>query len=58
MADDKRNTGSPDRDRINVNEPYELSYWTREFGISAEALKQAVQTVGPTAAAVRKHLGK
>ncbi|WP_152904928.1 DUF3606 domain-containing protein, partial [Stenotrophomonas maltophilia] len=26
MSDDKKNTGSPDRDRINVNEDYELQY--------------------------------
>ncbi len=29
MSDDKKNTGSPDRDRINVNEDYELQYWTK-----------------------------
>ena len=34
MADDKRNTGSPDRDRINLSEDYEVQYWTKELGIS------------------------
>jgi hypothetical protein len=58
MSDDKKNTGSPDRDRINVNEDYELQYWTEALGVSADELRAAVKAVGPTAAAVRKHLGK
>jgi len=58
MSDDKKNTGSPDRDRINVNEDYELQYWTKALGVSAEELRAAVRAVGPTAVAVRKHLGK
>jgi hypothetical protein len=47
MADDKRNTGRPDRDRINVNEDYELKYWTEQFGVSKEELAAAVKRVGP-----------
>jgi len=58
MSDDKKNTGSPDRDRINVNEDYELQYWTKALDVSADELRAAVKAVGPTAAAVRKHLGK
>lgn len=58
MSDDKKNTGSPDRDRINVNEDYELQYWTKALGVSADELRAAVKAVGPTAAAVRKHLDK
>ncbi len=58
MSDDKKNTGSPDRDRINVNEDYELQYWTKALGVSSDQLRAAVKAVGPTAAAVRKHLGK
>ncbi|AWT14211.1 DUF3606 domain-containing protein [Stenotrophomonas maltophilia] len=58
MSDDKKNTGSPDRDRINVNEDYELQYWTKALGVSADEFRAAVKAVGPTSAAVRKHLGK
>lgn len=58
MSDDKKNTGSPDRDRINVNEDYELRYWTTTLGVSAEELRAAVAAVGPTTVAVRKQLGK
>ena len=48
MSDDKKNTGSPDRDRINVNEDYELmQYWTATLGVSAAELRAAVAAVGP-----------
>jgi hypothetical protein len=56
MSDDKTKTGSPDRDRINVNEDYEVQYWTKKFGVSAAQLKAAVSAVGPTAKAVEAHL--
>ncbi|KGE52111.1 DUF3606 domain-containing protein [Xanthomonas axonopodis pv. vasculorum] len=58
MSDDKRNVGSPDRDRINVNEACEPQYWTKTLGVSADELKAAVQKVGPMAASVRQRLGK
>ncbi len=58
MADDKTKTGAADRTRINVNEDYELHYWAKALGVSADELRAAVKAVGPTAAAVRDHLGK
>lgn len=58
MADDKSKTGRQDRDRINVNEDYELRDWSKKFGVTPEELKKAVQSVGTSAEAVRKHLGK
>ncbi len=56
MSDDKSKTGSPDRDRINVHEDYEVKYWTKKFGVSDEKLKAAVAAAGPTAKAVEAHL--
>lgn len=58
MADDKRNPGSPDRDRINVNEEYELRDWSKSLGVSPEQLKEAVQKVGDRADDVRKHFNR
>ncbi|MDQ1190359.1 hypothetical protein QE447_002862 [Stenotrophomonas sp. SORGH_AS282] len=46
MTDDKKNAGSPDRDRINVNEDHELQYWTKALGVNAEELRAAVKAVG------------
>jgi hypothetical protein len=56
MSDDKTKVGSPDRDRINVHEDYEVKHWTQKFNVSAEQLKAAVAAVGPTVKAVEAHL--
>lgn len=58
MADNLKDRGPQDRSRINVNESWELQYWTKELGVSEEQLRTAVKTAGTSAEAVRKHLGK
>jgi len=47
-----------DASRININEQYEVNWWCAEFGVSRAQLIAAVQAVGTSAAAVRKHLGR
>ena len=56
MGDDKSKTGRSDRDRINVNEDYELRDWSQKLGVSPERLKEAVKKVGPMADDVKKEL--
>jgi hypothetical protein len=56
MADDKAKTGGQDRQRINVNEAYELRDWAAKFGVTTDQLKQAVADVGDRAAEVEQHL--
>lgn len=58
MTDDKQRTGSPDRDRINLDEDYEVQYWTQALGITPQELRDAVAAAGTSADAVRRHLGK
>jgi hypothetical protein len=58
MADDKSKRGSPDRSRINIDEDFELRDWSKRLGVMPEELKKAVQAVGTSPDAVRKHLGK
>jgi hypothetical protein len=58
MSDDKSKRGSPDRDRIDMNDPDEVRNWTKALGITKEELQRAVEAAGPTAARVRAHLGK
>lgn len=50
--DDKNKKGPEDSSRINVNEDYELQYWSEKFGVSREELKKAVATAGVSAKAV------
>ena len=56
MADDKTRRGPADRSRINVNESYELSYWTKRFNCSAEELRAVVKAVGTSADAVENYM--
>lgn len=56
--DDKTNRGEPDRSKINVNEPYEVKYWSEKFGVRPPELRLAVERVGTSPDAVRKALGK
>jgi hypothetical protein len=52
MADNKNLRGEPDRSLINMNESYEVEYWTNRLGCSRQRLQQAVQAVGNSAAKV------
>lgn len=56
--DNKKNAGTADRDRINVNEDYELRDWSEKFGVSKDELKAAVKAVGPMAKDVEAYLKK
>ena len=58
MADDKGKRDYRDRDRINVQEQYEVRYWTKELGVTHEKLKETVDHVGVIVTGVREALGK
>ena len=58
MADDKKQVGKPDRDRISLSEPYEVEYWTKKFGVTKAQLAAAVKAVGSSAEKVKEKLGK
>ena len=58
MSDNLQDRGARDRSRINVNEEWELRYWTKELGLSEDELRQAVKEAGTTVEAVRRHVGK
>jgi hypothetical protein len=56
MSDDLNNRHGQDRERINLNEKWEVAYWTRELGVSKEELERAVREAGDRVNAVRQHL--
>jgi len=58
MADNKNETGSPDRDRISLSEDYEIRDWSESLGVSEDRLREAVDAVGNSADAVRAYLNK
>jgi len=56
MADDKSQTGPQDSSRININEDYELKYWTKKFGCTEQQLRSAIEKVGVSAKSVETEL--
>ena len=53
--DNKNQKGPQDSSRVNVNESYELQYWTERFNVSTDELKKAVAEVGTSVAALEEH---
>lgn len=58
MSDDKNKPGPADRNRISLDEDYEVRYWSEALGVTKEQLSAAVKTVGNSADRVREHLKK
>lgn len=56
MSDDVVNRGPRDRERISLDQSWELHYWMSHFDVSEAKLREAVDTVGPMTAAVAKRL--
>ena len=57
MVDNKTKQAA-DRRRIDVDEPYELGYWSRKFGVSVQRLSETIQMVGPMVDDVERELVK
>jgi hypothetical protein len=57
MSDNLKRKRPEDATKINVNQRWELEYWSRKLGASKEKLKQAVKAVGPSALLVKVRLG-
>jgi hypothetical protein len=58
MADNKTEVRPQDSSRVNVNEEYEVRYWTGKFNCSKSELESAVKAVGVSASAVEQYLKK
>ena len=56
MADDKSKTAPQDSSRVNLNEPYEVQYWTQRFGCTRAELEMAVKRAGVMVKDIEKAL--
>ena len=56
MADDLKQTGKPDDQRIDVNQDHELSYWSEKLGVSRDRLREVVAKAGPMVKNVQREL--
>jgi hypothetical protein len=57
MTDDKSKANGQDRQRISLDEDYEVRGWASKFGVTETALRRAVERVGDRAADVQRELG-
>jgi len=53
VAAESKLSAEPDRSRINLSEPYEISFWTATLNCSRVKLHQAVNAVGNSPASVQ-----
>jgi hypothetical protein len=58
MPDSTDKAQGQDRQRINVNQDYELRDWAKSLNTTPERVKEAVQAVGDRADKVRDYLGQ
>jgi hypothetical protein len=58
MSDNFEKPTPSDPKRININEESELNWWSNEFKVSKEQIKEAVDSVGAFPGAVRYYLMK
>lgn len=58
MADNPKERGPQDRARVNLEQDYEVQYWTEKWGVNEGQLRNAVREVGSSSAAVARQLGK
>ena len=56
MPDDLDKREPQDRRTINLNEDWEVEYWSKKFNVTAEKLRAAVNAHGNSATEVRKQL--
>jgi hypothetical protein len=56
MAENRNDSGPRDRTNINMNEGFEVRYWSKELGVSLEQLKSIVQKVGTLTSDIRQEL--
>ena len=53
--DNPKDTGQPDRDLININQNYEVIYWSQKWGITTDQLKQAHKKAQPSESVRKLH---
>jgi hypothetical protein len=48
VPDNKSKRGGPDRKRVAGDEPYELNYFARKHGLTADEARKVIERAGPT----------
>ena len=56
MVEDLIRRGGQDDQTISLHAEHEARHWSNRFGVSVERLKEVVEKVGPSPAAVKREL--
>ena len=56
MSDNLKEKAPQDASKVNVNQSYEVTYWSNKFNCTEAELKQAVKNVGVMAVDVEKEV--
>jgi len=57
-AEDVKQTGKPEDQRINPDQDHELAYWSEKLRVSPDELRRALQAAGPMVKDVQRHLNR
>lgn len=57
MPDDPSLRGSPDNRRVNLSQPHEVAYWTKELRVTESRLRELVRIHGDRVHDLRKAIG-
>lgn len=57
MPDDLTRRKPEDTTKINVNQSWEIEYWTKKLSVTEQQLRTAVNAVGPLVKDVKRYLG-
>lgn len=58
MADNLNIRKPQDPTKINIHQDWELTHWSKHFGVTEAKIKEAVKAVGVLVADVKRYLGK
>jgi hypothetical protein len=58
MPDNLNLRGPEDPQKININQSWEVQYWTKKLGVSESKLRMAVSNAGPMVVNVKNWLSK
>lgn len=58
MSENSQDRVPEDLTRININESYELQYWSKKFGCTTDELWDVINTAGVMVKDVAEYLNK
>jgi hypothetical protein len=58
MSHNKKRTDTKDRTTININQPYEVQYWSEKFNVTPDELRDAIERAGSEVKEIERTLNQ